>query len=160
SRQVTHMFPITHLDMLEAVRRSVAAERDLNVLVAGGQIQAELIITGPALKVRHAVENAAAIDPPPPPPISATIKRTNLDARLAAGQIEEAYRDRPPEQMVRALFDQRTNSVILSGSDVGVLEASMMLRRMDTIPQRIELPEKVEIPERRFAPPPEEQPPA
>ncbi len=130
-RLVTHLFPVAHVDMLDTLRRAAIQDREVGAEVAGGgQIGVNLILTGPALKVQHAVEALAKLDQPTGSPIIArTLQLQHTDAQATAAALNDSFaRDTAP---LKATADSRTNSLILTGPEDRVLAIMVTLIGQD-----------------------------
>lgn len=134
-RMVTHILPMNNSEMLAAARNAAAEQKDVEVTAAGNRRDGyRIILTGPALSVRRAVETVVAIDPPPAaaPGMFRSIQLTHLDAEGSAAVLNGPYgRDSNGNQVIRAIADKRTNSLIISGPDLEVMQAIQLLQRMD-----------------------------
>ncbi len=150
-RMVTHLLPLAHADLLDAVSKAVTQDPGVSLTVTTLAPNAfQLILTGPAIKVRRAVETAIAIDKPPTPPVLRILKLKNLDAQTGADAMEQSFNRGPPEEMLRVTADPRTNSVLFSGPEMVVLEAMLTLQRMDDTPAPVEPAPHIEMPLRRL----------
>jgi hypothetical protein len=137
NRMITHILPINNPELLEAVRRLAAESKDVAVTVAGTPREGyRLILAGPALAVRGIVERAVTIDPAPAaavgPAMVRSIQLKRLEALGSAAVLNGQYgHDAQGKEVLRAVADPRTNSIIVSGQDVEVFRAIQMLQRLD-----------------------------
>jgi hypothetical protein len=126
-RQVTHVLPISHVDMLETLQRTSTQDREVSAEVAGGgTIGVDLILTGPALKVQRAVEAVAKLDKTMGGAIIArTLTLKYLDAQATADALNAGF-SRDPAPM-KAVVDARTNSIVITGPEELVMEVMVAL---------------------------------
>jgi hypothetical protein len=166
-RMVTHILPVNNPELLETLRKTAGEQKDVTATVAGSSREGlRLILAGPALSVRGVVERAATLDPAPPPPATAgpamvrSIQLKQLEAQGSAAILNEQYgRDANGKEVLRALADPRTNSIVISGQELDVLRALQLLQRMDAELPAPQLP-PVEVPAPRMQIPPSAPTPA
>jgi len=130
-RQVTHLFPVTHIDILANLRRTATEDQAVSADVAGGaDIGVHLILTGPAQKVQQAVERLAKIDKVGASPIVArTLPLVHLNAQMTADALNEGFaQDTAP---LKAVVDLRTNSIIITGPEDRVMDLMVTLIGQD-----------------------------
>jgi hypothetical protein len=130
-RPVTHLLPINHPDMLEALRRTALQDPEVSVEATGGTaIGVNLIFTGPALKVQRAVETVAKLDKPVGGPIVArTLALQHLNAETTANSLNTLFTgDTAP---LKAVVDRRTNSIIVTGPEERVVDIMVTLVGQD-----------------------------
>jgi hypothetical protein len=160
NRMVTHIAPVTHPNLLNNAKRAAADVSDVTITVTGTpETGMQLILTGPALSVKKSLENAIAVDPPPAQnQLVRSIRLRNLDAEGSAATVNTTYGvDAAGNQVLNAVADKRSNTLILSGTDIAVLQAMQMLERLDAVPSGPQkLPEVV--PPQRLLPPPAKPP--
>ena len=126
-RPITHLLPINHTDMIDSLRRTAMQDPEVSAEIAGGTaIGANLILTGPALKVQRAVETVAKLDKPVGGPVVArTLTLQHIDAESTANALNAGFaRDAAP---LKAVVDLRTNSIVISGPEDQVLEIMVTL---------------------------------
>jgi hypothetical protein len=122
ARLLTHMMPLNHPGLAEALRRAASEDKDVSVEIAGGnQLGTCLLLLGPALKVQQAVEKVSKIDRfEEGPSVVRILTLKNLDAPALAISLNQSFaRENSP---VKAAADARTNSLILSGPENRVLD--------------------------------------
>jgi len=126
-RMVTHLLPITHTDMIASLRRTAMQDPEVSAEIAGGTaIGANLILTGPALKVQRAVETVAKLDQPEGGKIIArTLALQHLNAQSTANTLNEGFASDPAP--MKAVVDLRTNSIVITGPEDRVLEIMVSL---------------------------------
>jgi type II secretory pathway component GspD/PulD (secretin) len=141
-RIVTHMLPVQHRDMADALRRTATQDKDVEATVsATADAGYTMILTGPAKKVRDAADAVLKIDKPDDSKVMVrTIPLHSIDAIHTA---ETLNADFAREQVaMKAVADRRTNSIILTGPEDRVLEAETTLTGMDKArPVRPAMPE-------------------
>ena len=127
TRLVTHVFPIAHADLAANLRRDAMEDPDVSAEVTGGgDVGANLILTGPALKVQRAVETLAKLDKPTEGPIVAhTLALQHLNAQTTADALNEVFSHDPAP--MKAVADRRTNSIVVTGPEDRVLEVMVGL---------------------------------
>jgi hypothetical protein len=127
TRLVTHVFPIAHADMADALRRQAKQDPDVSAEAMGdGAIGANLLLKGPAIKVQRAVETLAKLDKPTEGPLAArTMALQHLDAQTTADALNEVFsHDSTP---MKAVADRRTNSIVVTGPEDRVLDVMVGL---------------------------------
>jgi hypothetical protein len=126
-RQVTHLLPISHTDMIDSLRRTAMQDPEVSAEIAGGTaIGANLILTGPALKVQRAVETVVKLDKPVGGPIVArTLALQHLDAETTAHALNAGFAQGTAP--MKAVVDLRTNSIVITGPEDRVLEIMVTL---------------------------------
>lgn len=137
TRLVTHLFPIAHAEVAESLRRSAKLDPDVSAeITGGGEIGANLILTGPALNVQRAVETLAKLDKPTEATMVArTVTLQHLDAQSAADALNGAFaQDATP---MKAVADRRTNSIVVTGPEDRVVEVMVALVSQDAKQGRV-----------------------
>ncbi|HVT82753.1 MAG TPA: secretin N-terminal domain-containing protein [Phycisphaerae bacterium] len=122
-RFVTHLLPVSHVEMAPSLQRIARQNKGVEADVAGSaETGMTLILTGPAKAVQDA---AAAIIKADKPDSSKIITKTvqlrggNAEALAATLNSTFASQNTP----VKAVADRRTNMLILTGPEDKVLDA-------------------------------------
>jgi len=134
-RQVTHLLPVSHAEVINNLQRAATQDKDVSADVLGTEAQGlTLVFTGPAEKVKKAVAAVAALDKGSDREVVVrTIQLKNQDAVAAANSLNGTYGGAKLGEGApfRAIAEPRTNTVVISGSAVEVVEALSLLARTD-----------------------------
>ena len=127
---VTHLLPIHHAELLDALHRSAAQDKDVTVSQLGTAATGfTFIVQGPAAKVKKAVQAVVAVDRAvDDKPIARMITLRHLNATESANTLNQSF---APGSGLTAVADRRTNSVIVTGPEPLVIQAMMTLGSMD-----------------------------
>lgn len=129
---VTHLLKVNHAELLNRLQQTATQDPDVSVdLVGSAPGGYTLIFSGPAAKVKKAVQSVAAIDQvADETPAVRAMKLTHLDAVATALNLNADFQ-RQGKAGMRAVADRRTNTLIVSGPEDDVVSTMVTLLTMD-----------------------------
>jgi hypothetical protein len=151
NRIVTHVIPLTHSELLDTVEKSLSSEKDVTVTVTGEPEHNLLVLAGPAISVRHAVQTMLSIDTPPPEIVVTSVRLRKLNAQAGVDAIDRQFNQGNPDKTLRAFAYLRTNTVTLSGDQSMVTQGVVFLQVLDAATPEPP-PFQFEMPQREFRP--------
>ncbi|HEY4329618.1 MAG TPA: hypothetical protein VGN88_07770, partial [Phycisphaerae bacterium] len=131
-RQVTHLLPITHPEMIDKLHRIAVEDNEVSAEVMGNSaVGLSLVFTGPAKKVQHAVDAVIKVDEPDTWKLVArmmTLK--HFDAEETADRLNRSFATDPAP--MKAVADKRTNSIVITGPEDRVMNVMVDLIGLET----------------------------
>jgi hypothetical protein len=149
SRIVTHVVPLTHGDLLPAIERSLAEDKDVSVTVAGtgkDGDRCQLILSGPAGNVRQAVRSIVAVDKPAAAEDAQLVRLQKLSPEAAMEALARQFPENG-DAGLHYVADMRTRSILFSGPSSALDSAVLLLKGLDAAAPEPRLPD-IQIPER------------
>ena len=131
-RQVTHLLPINHPEMIEKYHRIAVEDNDVSAEVMGSSvIGLSLSIHGSGKKVQHAVDAVIKVDESATGQIIArTMELKHFSAEETADRLNRAFAS--DSAAMKAVADRRTDSIVITGPEDKVLSVMVDLIGMET----------------------------
>ena len=135
SKLITHLLPIAHAALIASLDRTAAEDKEVTVSEIGSAAAGyTLIISGPAAKVKKAVTAVVGVDKPAESAV--TMRMLTMKNGNAMAMAESLNQSFAPNSGMRAVADRRTNTIVVTGPEAGVLNAMVRVIAVDAGPRQ------------------------